>query len=943
MTSAHQIRILLIVDNRPLGNVAQKILQEKDIKIVLKTTNQISQEKDNFHYIITIVNADQNISSFISQLNQLYQLAQKSNAKLAIILQNHTVFSQDHINLLRQQLKNLGQNKPLHRLIVTKDIYQEGSNQSLSHFEEFIQKVIKDQTITISAKGNNGLHPTNLKDLLDLTLKCLFLSRTAGEEFVVIGEEIKDLELSYMIKNLLEENDQTLNIEAVMPTREPQSEWIQQFSATQAKLNWSPKADYDKNLKNRLKELQNIDSQTQPTTTQARPSFDGSSPATSSPPVSPPSPKEKLTTKPSLITNLKAFKLKKPSLLPQKNKIKTSVEKSDLPQKKASFIIRFLKTILIAAVIIYLLPLFVYSAVFYQNIKYTKSSLENLKTGKIAISANKLKQAEKYQSFNETLTPYILTGISSLRPQFSEKINNLLSLVSHTQSTITSVQQSYLLGEQLFRHLFTDQDIKNPIQISQALKTQLTYIYQDLSQLEILYKYHLLPFNFNQKISSSELPQQLELLKNQTNQSLEIIKIFPLILNSDKPQTIAIIVQDNNELRSTGGAISTLVLAQLENQKIISLKTYPATDIDIQMEGQVTPPNLISHLTGQDFWSFLDTNYHPDFTQSVQDINWFLDRFFQTQPDIVIAVNFNLLKDITTELKTISLNSQVLTTTQIEQQLINSPNNQSSLDYLTQLTDHLSQMIKSNQIPLLSLARPLLSSYSSADLFLWFKNSNIQSIILHQPVSGIVTQGDCHPVLPQEVCLTDTTYFNESNFTISPLNYYQDRTVNHKIKLTQEGIEHRFQINYHYPVPPPSLNRDYQAIYQLILPFNTEFISASINGEKQDISPLAEEHHNLKRFELALSHTPGADTGVELVFLRPFPSDIDITKQFAYSIRLYRQPGTKPDYYHLNVTIPQDQRIAGVTAPAEIQPSELKYSPSPFITHTFGIQFTPSK
>lgn len=134
-------------------------------------------------------------------------------------------------------------------------------------------------------------------------------------------------------------------------------------------------------------------------------------------------------------------------------------------------------------------------------------------------------------------------------------------------------------------------------------------------------------------------------LLNEINDMLPgLIELF----GNQKTHRTLILLQNNDEVRATGGFIGSVILLETENGYITTLKLQDVYDIDGQWretaEPPIPPPPEIKPLT--DRWFFRDSNTSPDFRVSGEKAAWFYEKETGLPVDTIIAVNHELLGKI---------------------------------------------------------------------------------------------------------------------------------------------------------------------------------------------------------------------------------------------------------------------------------------------------------
>lgn len=122
---------------------------------------------------------------------------------------------------------------------------------------------------------------------------------------------------------------------------------------------------------------------------------------------------------------------------------------------------------------------------------------------------------------------------------------------------------------------------------------------------------------------------------------------FPALLKlvgSDKPHRYLILLQNNNEIRPSGGFIGSYAIIDVKDGLIGNIETQDVYDIDTAYLPLIEPPEELKSFTQN--WRFRDSNYSPDFAISAAKAKWFLELEGGPKVDTVIAINQGLLQDM---------------------------------------------------------------------------------------------------------------------------------------------------------------------------------------------------------------------------------------------------------------------------------------------------------
>ncbi|MDP2642482.1 MAG: DUF4012 domain-containing protein [Candidatus Peregrinibacteria bacterium] len=157
--------------------------------------------------------------------------------------------------------------------------------------------------------------------------------------------------------------------------------------------------------------------------------------------------------------------------------------------------------------------------------------------------------------------------------------------------------------------------------------------------------------NIDEKSLPTEIGSRITLAKQKINEVSGILKTisesFPSLLKllgDEKLHRYLILLQNNNEIRATGGFIGSYAIVEIQDGYIEKLDVHDVYDIDGSYKGVIEPPEELKFFTTN--WRFRDSNYSPDFKVAAAKAKWFLETEGGPEIDTVIAINQGLLKDM---------------------------------------------------------------------------------------------------------------------------------------------------------------------------------------------------------------------------------------------------------------------------------------------------------
>jgi hypothetical protein len=115
--------------------------------------------------------------------------------------------------------------------------------------------------------------------------------------------------------------------------------------------------------------------------------------------------------------------------------------------------------------------------------------------------------------------------------------------------------------------------------------------------------------------------------------------VAPLLLGAERPMTYLVLVQNNDELRPTGGFISAIGVLTLNRGRIVRMDFKDGYAVDNWQRDHPAPPAPFDTYMGTQMWTFRDSNFSPDFPTSAQAAEYFAALDLDLHPDGVIAAD----------------------------------------------------------------------------------------------------------------------------------------------------------------------------------------------------------------------------------------------------------------------------------------------------------------
>ncbi len=152
--------------------------------------------------------------------------------------------------------------------------------------------------------------------------------------------------------------------------------------------------------------------------------------------------------------------------------------------------------------------------------------------------------------------------------------------------------------------------------------------------------------------------RQLNIISERLDQVIALSGVIPSISGYPNSSFYLIVLQNNNELRPTGGFIGNYAIMELKLGAIQSLESYDIYHLDmpasLNPDFNISPPEAIKKYLNTDRWFMRDANWSPDWPTSAENI---LDLYKQEMRAVnreselvdfsgVIAINPRIITDL---------------------------------------------------------------------------------------------------------------------------------------------------------------------------------------------------------------------------------------------------------------------------------------------------------
>ncbi len=151
-------------------------------------------------------------------------------------------------------------------------------------------------------------------------------------------------------------------------------------------------------------------------------------------------------------------------------------------------------------------------------------------------------------------------------------------------------------------------------------------------------------------VATIPIKEKLPLLEQIVEKAIPFLEIAPGLVGYPEEKTYLFLLQNNSELRPTGGFIGTYGILVLKNGDIKEFKTDNIYNLDVPVKNElfIDPPEPFATYLGSTQWFMRDANWNPDFPTTAEKVEEFyhLENGPIDHIDGVIAMTPEVIHDL---------------------------------------------------------------------------------------------------------------------------------------------------------------------------------------------------------------------------------------------------------------------------------------------------------
>lgn len=543
-------------------------------------------------------------------------------------------------------------------------------------------------------------------------------------------------------------------------------------------------------------------------------------------------------------------------------------------------------------------------------------ALNNLEKGEFEKSKSSLEVAQKgvlgAKSVFDSFEPIRKTGQVENVFELGDNLYNLAMLsLSSSKSTLLGIEALY--GGVL---AVTGEKNEAPNDYFLLAQSELSSAFEDLSKVELL----LSDSDFTGSVPGilqgrlNSLKMRLALYSKLVEKGRAASVLLPEIVALDGSKNYLVLLQNNNELRPTGGFIGSFAKISFENGKLKKIAVEDIYTIDGQLNIHVEPPQEIKNDLGQKDWYLRDSNWESDFPSSAKQAEWFFTKETGEKVLGVLAIDVSAIEKLLQAIGPLDIadyNEKITADNLFERAITHAETSffagsQAKTNFLTSLANALFNKIFFSKNPNWpGIVKAVGDSLETKHMSIFLDDPKLFSYLVAQNWAGVLPRE-----IQQDGVFDDFIAPVEANLGANKSNYYLDRSYNLETVIGKEGeIKHRLRITYINNSPSDTWPAGkYKNRFRIYLPFGSKLARVLWGETNITNETSAFVDYGRTAFSMLLEVDPRMQRTLVLDY--EAPRKLQFEQNVAtYKLNVVKQAGTLQDPFVWRLTYPINYRI----------------------------------
>ncbi len=383
----------------------------------------------------------------------------------------------------------------------------------------------------------------------------------------------------------------------------------------------------------------------------------------------------------------------------------------------------------------------------------------------------------------------------------------------------------------------------------------------------------------------------------------------PELLGYPEPKTYLLLLQNNTELRPTGGFIGTFGVVTLSHGSIARFETENVYNLDepAKSYNEKIPPEPIRRYLKQSQWFFRDANWDPDFpSTAARAIQFYKDeRGPVARFDGVIAFTPQLIEDLLSVAGPVTVGDVAFTPENLVDTLAYhvelgfreegiTPENRKQV--IDELARELKERLFSLDAAQIRLFLPkAAASFKEKHLMLYFTDSSIQSAVQAAGWDNRIRETE-----------GDYLYVVDANLGSLKSDPAIERTIAYTLAPAGNGaLRATAAITYNHTAGFDWKTTRYRTYTRVYVPLGAKLVTAAGNEERVVIG----DEHGKTVFGTFISIEPNTSETLSFTYELPSPLAARMEER-GYTLLVQKQGGAAAHMLEFDIILPSGSRFA---------------------------------
>ncbi len=519
-----------------------------------------------------------------------------------------------------------------------------------------------------------------------------------------------------------------------------------------------------------------------------------------------------------------------------------------------------------------------------------------------------------------------------------DSLSETVVVVSAARQMQTIHQQRQQLGELMEKAVsqVMGKTPGNALETVSELELQQQTLYSTLSVIQT--QLQSIPTEFlteQQNNVIEKILDEIQQTRRQVATFEQVHQLLPSFLAAEERRRIAVVVQDSQELRPSGGIVVGVYLVTLEKGAIIDQQFYDETQIEALNTGIIQAPADYQKYLNTTNMTFLNAGWTPDFTETSTIVNNYLDRNLGRKADFIVGINTLTLQQLLEKTGPVQIEKtgEQITAKNLFERLEAHP----EAEYLKSVFATTLKNIFTQPPQMVQALSVFANELQDGRVFLVSAQPTENDVLNSLGWAGQVSIPQCPGQLAVEKCQVSTIYQVESNIGLNKIGQFITRQVEHDIRVGKTATLHQRMVIFTNKATttrwPSGAYRNYLRFY---LPTDSVVKGIRIDGKPLDLQTIDREMVKTGQVIGFTVDIPIQSTvKVLLEYQQPFVYSPGVS--FAFFDQ--RQAATQVENYTLTVTSEDGLQPTVIAPKAVVQGNKIVFQQAGDKHQFIGIKF----